>query len=374
MTFDSFFDPSKAYIERLHYFSMDRTREFLQCARDAAGDKGSNSSSSSRAKARSAFQEAAGEIARGIHRTSQTLTKLSKLVQRQGLFDDPTEEINVLIFRVKEELNELNSKCDSAQQYVDAQKAGRGDVEARQGLDAHHGKVVSQLKSGLAGATKDFKSVLEARSSKMKEQQTRKKELTGGGLLSPPKAQDRNRATQDALSQESVNRRNGSPVDVNSATVGPMKQGTGSGSYALPFGRPPATYSDSSTNNNDSVGNINTDIYSSNYSATQQGQEMQLLLAPPAQYFEARERAVNEVESTILELGTLFRRLTTMIQEQGEMVERIDEDIENAVTTVDSAADVLKKAYDAAASNSTLYTKLGTIFALFIIFFTVFLM
>jgi len=101
---------------------MDRTREFLQCVRDT---NPTSSSSIAKVKSRSAFLEAAGEIARGVHRTTQTLNKLSKLVQRQGLFDDPTEEINALIFRVKQELGELNSKCDSAQQYVDGQKARR---------------------------------------------------------------------------------------------------------------------------------------------------------------------------------------------------------------------------------------------------------
>ena len=50
------------------------------------------------------------------------LTKLTQLVKRQGLFDDPTEEINNLIFRIKEDLGELNSKCDRAQEFVDDKK------------------------------------------------------------------------------------------------------------------------------------------------------------------------------------------------------------------------------------------------------------
>ena len=50
------------------------------------------------------------------------LTKLTQLVKRQGLFDDPTEEINNLIFRIKEDLGELNSKCDRAQEFVDEKK------------------------------------------------------------------------------------------------------------------------------------------------------------------------------------------------------------------------------------------------------------
>lgn len=77
-------------------------------------------------KTRSAFTDAASEIARGVSRTSDILSRLTKLVKRQGLFDDPTEEINNLILRVKQDLDELNTKCDSAQQYVDNKKSSLG--------------------------------------------------------------------------------------------------------------------------------------------------------------------------------------------------------------------------------------------------------
>ena len=71
---------------------------------------------------KTAFQDTSSDIAKGIHRTSGLLTKLTQLVKRQGLFDDPTEEINNLIFRIKEDLGELNSKCDRAQDFVDDKK------------------------------------------------------------------------------------------------------------------------------------------------------------------------------------------------------------------------------------------------------------
>ena len=47
-------------------------------------------------------------------------------------------------------------------------------------------------------------------------------------------------------------------------------------------------------------------------------QNQQLLFAPLAtnQYYESREVAVTEVEKTIGELGSLFKRLATMISEQ----------------------------------------------------------
>jgi len=72
------------------------------------------------------FRDAAADIAKGIHRTSSTLSKLTKLVRKQGLFDDPTEEINSLIYTIKQDLDGLNSKCDVAQQFVDAKKRQLG--------------------------------------------------------------------------------------------------------------------------------------------------------------------------------------------------------------------------------------------------------
>lgn len=96
---------------------MDRTNEFNQYVRaeSSSSTKALSSIASNRPaaakssrslpdvpKSRSAFQDAASDIAKGVHRTSNTLSRLTKLVRRQGLFDDPTEEINNLIFRIKQ--------------------------------------------------------------------------------------------------------------------------------------------------------------------------------------------------------------------------------------------------------------------------------
>ena len=105
-------------------------------------------------KTKTAFQDSSGEIARGINRTSGLLLKLTQLVKRQGLFDDPTEEINNLVFRIKEDLDTLNSQCDTAQKYVDQKKREMGDNQ----YASHNTKVVSQLKTELMHTTKDFKT------------------------------------------------------------------------------------------------------------------------------------------------------------------------------------------------------------------------
>lgn len=330
---------------------MDRTNEFLQIAQGFQNNSGSSSSGSggksvtlTAPKTRTAFHDAAAEIARGVHRTSGVLNKLTKLVRRQGLFDDPTEEINSLIYRIKQDLDELNTKCDSAQQYVDQKKRALGNSNQSA---AHNIKVVSQLKTDLMYATKDFKTVLEVRSSKMKDQQVRKVELTGNGVLSPMRqftatnAQKNNNNSNNSASS----RGNGDPE------AGQSGGGGNKGQYYTP-------YTGHGTEQQ------------------QQHQQQQLLLAPPAtqQYYESRERAVGEVESTIGELGQLFKRLATMIQEQQEMVERIDDDVENARGNADAAHSLLMKTYESVSSNRGLYMKIMAIVGLFGVFFTLFLL
>ena len=85
-------------------------------------------------------------------------------------------------------------------------------------------------------------------------------------------------------------------------------------------------------------------------------------------------QAVTEVEGTIGELGQLFKRLATMIQEQSEMVERIDDDVESARGNADAAHSLLLKTYESVSSNQGLYYKILAIVGLFGVFFTIFLL
>jgi syntaxin 5 len=327
----------------------DITSEFIKCVNQNKLSTNSLSinnitKKSDVPKSRSAFTNAASEIARGVSRTSDVLSRLTKLVKRQGLFDDPTEEINNLILRVKQDLDELNTKCDSAQQYVDNKRSSLG-----QSSSSHNTKVVSQLKTGLMNATSNFKSVLELRSSKMKDQQIRKVELTGNGTLSPMKQFNASINTQQKQKQ-----------DFNANNDGKSENN--------PLLSPYNNFDSNINNNNNNNNQITT--YGNSFN------QQQLLLQPPtsAQYFETREAAVTEVEKTIGELGVLFKRLSTMIMEQQEFVERIDDDIESSIEQSNRAHGLLMKTYEQVSSNKTLYTKIFSILAAFILFFVLFLM
>lgn len=222
---------------------------------------------------------------------------------------------------------------------MDDKKRQLGDANQ---YASHNTKVVSQLKTELLHKTKDFKNVLEMRSSKMKDQQQRKVELTGNGVLSPMKQ--------------------------FTASVEPTKGGNKFGNKNQML---PTPYNMVDTNHKDAPS-----MYSNNNPVQLQYSQQQLLLAPVAnqEYYQGREQAVNEVEKTIHELGSLFKRLATMISEQQELVERIDDDVENAVADSNRAHSLLLKTYESVSSNRGLYMKLAAILAAFIMFFILFIL
>lgn len=197
-------------------------------------------------------------------------------------------------------------------------------------------------------ATKDFKSALELRSQKMQEQQTKKTRLTGSSTLSPMTKHIPAQNHQSTSNGKSTPGMSSLPNPYNSMTpysnANSMQNFSNASSHANPY----------------EMGNL---------------QQQQFLVAPPSQqYYEAREQAVTEVEKTIGELGTLFKRLSTMIAQQQELVDRIDSDVENAVENTERARTALIKAYETVSSNRGMYMKLSAIMALFLVFFVLFLM
>jgi syntaxin 5 len=310
----------------------DRTSEFLQCANRAAGPSAATLKKRvDDPKTRDEFHVKASEIAKGVHRTSGVLKKLTDLVRSQGLFNDPTEEINNMVYRIKQDLDEMKNMCDSAQKYVDGKKKLLGEKNQ---LTSHNGKVVSQLTTDLMHTTKDFETVLKTRASKMKETETRKVKLTG--------------------------------------------KGTGAGKYPMPMdghkdGLNPMTIGSPSPYKN---GTALTEFGGQDGGNDFAQQSQQMMFAPLAvnQYYDARVQAVSEVDKTITELGTIFKRLSEMILAQQELVERIDEDVEQASDKINDTTKLLTNLYNNGNNNKALYTKIGVLMALFTLFFVLFLM
>ena len=79
-------------------------------------------------------------------------------------------------------------------------------------------------------------------------------------------------------------------------------------------------------------------------------QTLQLVMAE--QMTEERERAINQVASSVTELAEIFKEIQVLVIDQGTILDRIDYNIEQAADRVTSAVVELNKAneYDRAAS------------------------
>ncbi|CBY16078.1 unnamed protein product [Oikopleura dioica] len=87
------------------------------------------------------------------------------------------------------------------------------------------------------------------------------------------------------------------------------------------------------------------------------------------QYLQDRSKAMEQVESTIVELGDMFVQLAGMVKAQEETIMRIDSNVEESEMNIESAHTELLKYFRSVTSNRWLMVK---VFATMIIFFIVF--
>ncbi len=101
----------------------------------------------------------------------------------------------------------------------------------------------------------------------------------------------------------------------------------------------------------------------------QQAQQ-RLVLTEDISYIQDRANAMQTVETTIVELGTMFNQLATMIKEQEEQITRIDSNVDDIDMNVSAAHTELLKYFQSVTSNRWLMVK---VFCVLIVFFVVFI-
>ncbi|KAI9889128.1 MAG: cis-Golgi t-SNARE syntaxin [Vezdaea aestivalis] len=97
--------------------------------------------------------------------------------------------------------------------------------------------------------------------------------------------------------------------------------------------------------------------------------DQQLLLmeeGPSNTYINARSEAIETIEKTIGELGSIFSQLAGMVTEQGEMIQRIDANTEDVVDNVQGAQRELMKYWNRVSGNRWLIAKM---FGILMVFF-----
>eukprot|EP00638_Chattonella_subsalsa_P001084 CAMPEP_0117742632 /NCGR_PEP_ID=MMETSP0947-20121206/5657_1 /TAXON_ID=44440 /ORGANISM="Chattonella subsalsa, Strain CCMP2191" /LENGTH=291 /DNA_ID=CAMNT_0005559183 /DNA_START=182 /DNA_END=1054 /DNA_ORIENTATION=+ len=287
------------------------------------------------------FHTAASQISKDVHHTSQKLSKLTKLVQHRSLFNDPAEEINNLVHSIKEDLTHLNSQLEAAQVYANNNKQRLGQKNQ---AALHSVNVVNTLKIEASNAAQSFKKILQQRSDNMRAQQTRKDVF--GSSKTPAVA----------LGKPAVYK----PVHLNKTSTGSPYQVDKGKSPLLP--RP---------GNVTSLPEGEMDGVTAPLLGGQMGSNAaQQQLIPDQTYFEERATVMTQVESQILELGTIFNKLGLMVQEQRDLVERLEDNVEDTHQNVSMAQLALLNVYNNLRSNRALALK---IFTILVVFFTLFI-
>jgi len=310
----------------------DRTMEFANTVRSLKGrtlgqqplNNGSTSRSKNELLARQnrEFMTIAASIGRDIASTYNKLEKLTILAKRRTLFDDRPAEIQELISIIKEDTNALNRQIDQLSRISKAQQQTlRSKHQA-----THSSTVVAALQLRLASMTSDFKQVLEVRSENLRESKSRRDQFSQG-------------AVTKTLPQLTMN-------------------GFGGGSVLAQ-----AIQDDESSKQ----GQVAINMGDENNAMMQMQQHGDM------EYLNSRADAMQNIESTIVELGGIFQQLAHMIKEQEEIMVRIDSNVEDTAMNVEAGHSEILKYFQNVTSNRWLMIKIFGVLIFFFIFFVIFM-
>ncbi|KAL1400389.1 hypothetical protein quinque_009072 [Culex quinquefasciatus] len=315
--------------------ARDRSTEFANAIRSLQGrniQRAVNVRDPRKAKQLQSYSEfmmIAKHIGKNIASTYTKLEKLTMLAKRKTLFDDRPAEIQELTYIIKGDLNSLNQQIARLQ---DVSKSQRKSTTGKH-LLSHSSNMVVALQAKLANMSSDFKQVLEVRTENLKQQKTRRDQFSQGPISSSLPPSTMRGSTQGSLllqeQQDQIS------IDMNAPG--------GSNSERAPL-------------------------------LQQQQQQQQLVLYDESDsYVQERAETMQNIESTIVELGGIFQQLAHMVKEQEEMVERIDTNLQDVEMNVEAAHGEILKYFQSVTKNRWLMIKIFGILILFFIFFVIFL-
>uniref|UniRef100_A0A3P8YI10 t-SNARE coiled-coil homology domain-containing protein n=1 Tax=Esox lucius TaxID=8010 RepID=A0A3P8YI10_ESOLU len=212
----------------------------------------------------------------------------------------------------QDDINSLNKQIAQLQGLVRSRQSQNG-----RHLQTHSNTIVVSLQSKLASMSNDFKSVLEVRTENLKEQKSRR----------------------DQFSQ--------APTSSSHLQA--------------------SNFNNSLLMQDDSKKTLDVSI-DMDFRA---GQQLQLVNEQDS-YIQSRADTMQNIETTIVELGSIFQQLAHMVKEQEETVQRIDASVEDTQLNVDMAHSEILKYFQSVSSNRWLMVKIFLVLIVFFIVFVVF--
>nr|XP_040239350.2 syntaxin-5 [Anopheles coluzzii] len=318
--------------------ARDRSGEFASAIRSLQGrniQRAVNLKDPRKAKHMQSYAEfmmIAKHIGKNIASTYTKLEKLTLLAKKKTLFDDRPAEIQELTYIIKGDLNSLNQQIARLQE---VSKSQRRSTSNGKHLLSHSSNMVVALQAKLANMSSDFKQVLEVRTENLKQQKTRRDQFSQGPMAGGLPPSTMRGSTQGSLLLQEQQ-------DQVCIDMGGAATSGGSSSERAPL--------------------------------LQQQQQQQLVLYDESDsYVQERAETMQNIESTIVELGGIFQQLAHMVKEQEEMVERIDSNLQDVELNVEAAHGEILKYFQSVTKNRWLMIKIFGVLILFFIFFVIFL-
>lgn len=275
---------------------------------------------------RSQFAREAASIGREITNTMGKLERLAQLARKKAIFDDRPVEINELTFVIKQDLARLNQQISNLQSLTASKHTTQPKSVDQEGQ--HNKQVVLLLQNKVTDVAANFKDVLEVRTKNIQASRSRTENFVSSVSARSTAAFEQGRS-ESPLYQAGQNR------SAQASTTDLLSLDPGSGTSLL---RGPQS-------------------------------DQQLMLMEEAQsnsYIQERGQAIDAIERTINELGSIFGQLAGMVAEQGEMLQRIDANTEDVVDNVQGAQRELLKYWNRVQGNRWLVAKM---FGVLMIFF-----
>lgn len=299
----------------------DRTTEFFSAVKSLQTRQTNGvvpSRQNAAVRQRSEFTLIAKRIGKDLANTFAKLEKLAILAKRKSLFDDKPVEIQELTYIIKEDINSLNKQIAQLQEIAKIHSGQNGRQK-----QSHSNSVVVALQSKLANMSNDFKQVLEVRTENLKHQKNRREQFSQSTTVSTPSKGFGNQGQSVLLQDEA-------------------QHGSFTGGHVA----------------------INMDNMEPRHR-----QQLQLI-DEQDDYIQSRAETMQNIESTIVELGQIFTQLAHMVKEQEEAVQRIDSNVEESQLNIEAAHTEILKYFQSVTNNRWLMIK---IFAVLIIFFIIFI-
>lgn len=294
------------------------------------------------------FNKRASRIGLGIHEASQKIARLAKMAKKTSMFDDPAKEIEELTAVIKQDITALNASFSDLQALQNSQV---GDSNFSKDSAIHFTTIVDDLNNRLKGITKELKDVLVTRSENLKAHENRKQLFSSNASRGNPFAQQRGTGVSSGA--------------VTDTKPPPWTNGSNF-SASLPISRVPLI-------DHSNVSQLRRRVGGDGATSIQmEGYMQQQMIQRQDSHMQSRATALQNVESTISELGNIFTQLATMVAHQGELAIRIDDNMDDTLANVEGAQGALLKHLSHISSNRWLIIKILFVLIIFMLIFIVF--